>query len=134
MSLIAIRGALETALGAMTPALATAWENRGFEPSPGTPYQRATLIMAMPDDAEIGGRHAERGFLQVDLCYPPGAGSGAAAGRAALIKAGFRKGTSLTASGVLVLITATPQVLPHHIDAERYVLPMRIPFRAQVQD
>jgi hypothetical protein len=134
MSIIAIRAALETALDALSPALDTAWENLAFEPTADVPYQRASLLFALPDDQEISGRHLEQGFLQVDLCYPPGEGSGAAAARAALLKSTFRKGVCLTASGVTVLVAQTPQILTYAIDAERYVLPVRISFRAQVPD
>ncbi len=134
MSLTAIRAALETALDGLSPALATAWENVAFTPAEGTPYQRVTLVMATPDDREIGGRHVEMGFLQIDLCYPQGDGGGAVAARASLIKTAFRKGTSLTAAGVMVLVTNTPQALAARVEAERYVLPVRISFRAEVSD
>jgi hypothetical protein len=134
MSLTAIRAALETALDAVTPSLATAWENLAFEPVTGTPYQRATLVMAAPDDGEIGGPHLEQGFLQVDLCYPQGTGPGAAEGRASLLKSRFRKGTGLSASGLTVFIAATPLTLPPYLEGDRYVLPVRIAFRAGVPD
>lgn len=134
MTLTAIRAALETALSALTPALASAWENTVFTPVSGTAYQRVTLVMATPDDGEIGGPHIEMGFLQVDLCYPQGRGAAEAAARADLIKSSFRKGTSLTASGVTVLIAATPNVLAPALEGERFVLPVRIPFRASAPD
>ena len=134
MTLTAIRAALETALGALTPALASAWENIAFTPVSGTPYQRVTLVMATPDDSEIGGPHVEMGFLQVDLCYPQGRGAAEAAARADLIKSRFRKGTSLTASGVTVLVAATPRVLTPALEGDRFVLPVRILFRASAPD
>lgn len=134
MSLTAIRAALETALDAMTPPLGSAWENTTFTPLGGTPYQRVTLVMAAPDDGEIGGPHLEMGFLQVDLCYPQGAGAADAAARADLIKTCFRKGTALTALGLTVLIAATPRVLATALEGDRFVLPVRIPFRASAPD
>ena len=44
---MSIRGALEVALDAMTPPLATAWRNVPFSPPQlPTPYQRADLLLA----------------------------------------------------------------------------------------
>lgn len=134
MTLTAIRAALETALDALRPTLDTAWENTVHAPVSGTAYQRVTLVMAAPDDGEIGGPHLEMGFLQADLCYPQGGGVADAAARADLIKTSFRKGASLSARGVRVLITATPSVLAPALEGDRFVLPVRIPFRASVPD
>lgn len=133
MSSLAIRAALETALAAMSPALATAWENTPYTPVAGTPYQRVYLLMAEPDQPEIGRMTQERGFLQVSLAYPLGAGPSAAQTRAELIRDTFYRGRSLTASGITVTIEKTPEISPAMIEPDRYVVPVRIRFFSNYQ-
>lgn len=130
MSALAIRAALETALAAMSPALATAWENTPYTPVNGTPYQRVNLLLADPSQPEIGRMTQERGFMQVSLAYPLNAGPSAAATRAELIRDTFYRGRSFTASGITVTIEKTPEISPAMIEPDRYVLPIRIRFFA----
>lgn len=130
MSLLRVRQALETALDGMTPALATAWENMPYQPTPGTPYQRVYLLAAEPDNPEMGTTATERGYLQVTLCYPLDKGPGDAMSRAELIRSTFVRGTSFVASGVTTTIEKTPEIAPAMIEADRYCLPVKIRFFA----
>lgn len=131
MSTVLIRQALETALAAMSPALATAWENAQFVPVTGTPYQKVNILFATPDDNEIGPHHVEQGFMQVTLAYPTGAGPGAAQARAELIRAAFPRATTLVAGGIRVLIDKTPAIIPPQIDGDRYLQPVKIQFKSE---
>lgn len=54
MSIQLIRKALEKRLGALAPALSTAYENSSFTPVNGTPYQRVNLLPATPADLVMG--------------------------------------------------------------------------------
>jgi len=128
MSISAIRSTLESALDGMTPALATAWQNVPFTPVTGTPYQRASLLLAEPDNQEFGASFQEQGFLQVDLCYPQSVGSNAVEARAELLRTTFKRGTSLGG----LTITATPEVKPAYNDGDRYVIPVRIRFHTYI--
>lgn len=130
MSLVAVRAALESALSAMTPALAVAWENSPYTPVVGTPYQRVHLLAAEPDNPEMGGSVIERGFMQVTLCYPLDTGPGAAAARAELIRQTFKRGAAFTASGVTTQIERTPEVSPAMSEDDRFVVPVRVRFFA----
>lgn len=130
MSLLAVRNALETALNAMSPALATAWENSPYTPVNGTPYQRVYLLAAEPDNPEMGGHVTERGFLQISLCYPLDAGPNAAMTRAELIRTTFPRGAAFTASGITTQIERTPEIAPAQIEDDRYVVPVRVRFFA----
>lgn len=133
MSTLAIRAALETALSAMSPSLETAWENVEFTPTPGTAYQRATLMFARPDDTEsVGGRSREQGILQIDLMYPSNAGSGDALTRAELLRSTFARGTSFTSGGTTVTISHTPAVAQGMPDGDRYQVPVSIRFTAPI--
>lgn len=128
MSITAIRATLESALDGMTPALSTAWQNVPFTPVTGTPYQRATLLLAEPDNREFGASFQEQGFLQVDLCYPQSVGSNAVEARAELLRTTFKRGTTIGS----LMITATPEIKPAYNDGDRYVLPVRIRFHTYI--
>lgn len=126
----AIRAALETALDGISPALATAWQNMPFEPTQGTPYQRVHLLLAEPDNPEIGTLTRDQGFLQVTLCYPLSEGPAAAEARAELIRATFKRGNSFTSGGVTTTISHTPEIAPAANEDDRHCLPVRIRFFA----
>lgn len=132
MSQVKIRAALESALKAMSPQFATAWENAPFTPAVGVPFQKVTVAFAQPGNDETGPAFQERGYLQVQLAYPIGAGAGDAAGRAELIRATFPRGATLSKDGQALMITRTPQVLPGFNDGDRYYLTVSVPFFAHV--
>ena len=128
-----IRAALETRLVAMAPLLATQWENAAFVPVACTPYQAVSLLMATPQNPTLGdGFFRELGFLQVTLRYPQNAGAGAAGAQAQAIRAWFPRGLSLTAGGVSVTVSGTVDIQPGSIDGDRYAVPVRIPFFANI--
>lgn len=128
MTAVLVRSALEVALAAMTPALATAYENAPFTPAQGTPYQRVTLLLAEPANPEMSSGYTEQGFLQVDLAYPLNAGPAAATARAELIRTTFYRGASFTASGVTTVVERTPEIRPGRVEDDRFIIPVRIPF------
>jgi hypothetical protein len=84
MSTVSIRKALEIKLAALSPSLATAYENAAFTPpAAGTPYQEAYLLPGRPDNAEMGAKnYLEVGVFQVTLKYPLGNGTADAQARA----------------------------------------------------
>lgn len=132
MSVAAIRAALESALAAVTPTIATAWENAEFTPTPGTPYQRVYVLFAEPANTEISRSYMEQGFMQVSLAYPLNGGPGPAAARAELLRSIFYRGRSLLAAGVTTTIERTPEIAPGQFDGDRYVVPVRIRFFAHI--
>jgi hypothetical protein len=133
MSLTAIRAALETTLNAISPALTTIWENtEASTPVNGTAYQRVFLLPGPPLNLEIGPSYTEQGVLQVSLYYPLGTGPAAATARAEAIRAAFKFASTHTASGVKVLVTATPEIGPARTEDDLYFLPVRVRFEAQI--
>lgn len=133
MALVEIRTALETKLNALTPTLATAWESVPFTPVVGTAYQQVNLIIADTLNPTLGGTHYRiKGFMQVLLCYPPNAGAKTAATRADLLVNHFKRGTSLTSSGITVIIDKTPSIAPALIDGVIYKIPVSIYFSADI--
>jgi hypothetical protein len=133
MSLVAVRAALETALNAMSPKIATAWENDEFTPPADTaPYQAVNLLTARPVNQEMGRPHVESGFIQVTLRYPLKKGSAAATARAEALRTTFFRGASFVASGVTTIIEQTPEIMPGFVDQNRWSIPVRIRFYAEV--
>lgn len=135
MSSVKVKAALETALAAMTPALVTAWPNVAFTPPLDslTPWQRADVLFAAPEDLEIGATyHREQGVFLVTLFYPLQTGSGAAQARAELLRSVFYRGATFTNAGVDVTIEQTPEISAGSADGDRWVIPVRIRFYSNI--
>ena len=133
MSITSVRAALETKLNAMTPALGTAWENVGYTPVTGTPYQAAYVMPATPDNPTVGdGFYREQGIFQISLFYPLLAGPQAAEARAQLIRTTFKRGMAMTSGGVKVLVDRTPEIGQGRPDGDRWHVPVKIRWSAGV--
>lgn len=133
MSNVAIRAALESALNGMSPSLSTAWENVNFTPTPGTAYQKANLLFAEPNNPEMGNNlKQELGIFQVTLMYPQNQGTALANARAELIRTTFHRAASFTSGGVTVTVEQTPQVAPGFSDGDRWAVPVKIRFFANI--
>jgi hypothetical protein len=129
-----LRDALEAALTAMTPPLATAWEAVAYTPIVGTPYQRVALVPGAPINDEYGRGFQDQGFFQVSLHYPPGLGSKDATDRALALRSTFYRGATFTKNGLVVKIMRTPAILPAMDDDQgRYVLPVSIQYLTSIQ-
>lgn len=137
MSNLAIRRSLESALDGITPFLATVWENTGFKPVNNVPYQMVNLLFATPKNPAIGGSGStvltrQQGFLQVSLMYQLQVGTLEADTRAELIKTTFKRGTSFTNSGQVIVIKNTPEIMSGIRDKDRWRIVLKIPFYANV--
>lgn len=131
MSASNVRIALEQQLASISPAIATAWENKTFTPpAPDVPYQQAFVMFAQPDNPEMGPTYVDQGLMQVSLFFPKDAGSAPAMARAELIRAAFPFAASLTANGTVVNIINTPEIAPARPDEDRFLVPVKIRFRA----
>jgi len=131
MSEALVRAALETQLATITPAIATAYENQAFTPPAASlPYQRVFLMLAAPWNPEMGSGHQIRGYLQVNLCWPQGVGSGAVEARALLIKNAFPKGASLVSGDVIVTIDGIVAKGNGSPDGTVFMMPVKVPFHA----
>jgi hypothetical protein len=133
MALVEIRTALETKLNALTPTLATAWENVPFTPVVGTAFQQVNLMIADTLNPTLGdGHYRLKGFMQVMLCYPPATGAKQASQRADLLVNHFKRATTLTNGSVTVIIDKTPLIAPALIDGVLYKIPVSIYFSADI--
>ncbi len=134
MSDQAIRGALQAKLATITPALATAYENRPFTPpAQDVPYQEVTTVFTDPVNTENNAYYRQEGVFQVRLAYPEGNGAGPATTRAELIRTAFRRGLSLDPiDGITTTIWRTAAIGPSGPAGGRYWVPVRIRFWAHV--
>lgn len=132
MSVLKIRAALETALAAMSPALATAWENTAYTPTAGTPYQRVSMTFAEPVNTEYGRSFQQGGMFVVSLCWPQGAGAADIGARIELLRATFYRGAAFTADGLITTVARTPLILAAILEGDRYVTPVQVPFLATI--
>jgi hypothetical protein len=132
MSIISVRAALEAKLNAMTPALATSWENVPYTPVSGTAYQAAYLLPVTENPTMGADHHRLAGIFQVNLFYPLLTGTLTAATRAELIKATFKRGTTMTSGSIKVIVDRTPEIGQGRPDGDRWMIPVRIRFFADI--
>ena len=131
-SLKFIKSALETRLKAMPNGLATAWENVSFDP-PAEAYQRADMLPAAPENPTLGdGFYRERGLFQITLFYPLDGGGGVVYAMAEAVRSWFPRGLSLVSGGVTVRIPSTGAIGPHFRENDRFALPVRIRYFADI--
>jgi len=133
MSIASVRTALESKLNAMTPAVAIAWNNLGYTPVTGTPYQACYLLPAKPDNPTLGdGFYRMQGIFQISLFYPTGVGPQTADKRADLTAAAFKRGTTMTSGGIKVLVDEAPYIGQGRADGDRWMIPIRVRYSAGV--
>lgn len=133
MSDVLIQAALEARLATLSPALSTAYENGTFTPTPGTAYQRVNFLPNTPDDPTMGRKLTQfRGLFQVTVCYPLGAGRGAAQAKAEAIRSHFAPCQTLTSGAVNVQINDTTRIAAGYPDGDRYCIPVTVPWFAWI--
>ena len=133
MSITSVRAALETKLNAITPSLATAWQNIGYTPVTGTPYQACFVMPAIPSNPTLGDDfYREQGIFQISLFYPLLEGAQDAEARAQLIRTTFKRGTAMTSGSVSVLVNTTPEIGQGRADDDRWHIPVKIRWSAGI--
>lgn len=101
-----IRAAFVTRLQEFPALPSVAWENVAFTPVAGVTYIQPFLLPGEPFQAEIGTAGANRhsGVYQISIFAPTGGGMAAVNTLAGSLCDHFKRGTSLTYSGVTVTI------------------------------
>lgn len=133
MSIVAVRQSLEVALFAMTPSIPIAFENNSFTPTAGTPWIRAVLMPATPENPTMGdGFHRLQGLFYLEFNYPKNEGSHAATARAEATKAVFKRGSTFTNSGIATRIIGTPEIGQGSVQGDWFILPWRARWSADI--
>lgn len=128
-----IRNALEAAMASIMPTIDIVYENVPYDPVPDQPYCEAYLLMAAPANPTQGkGFYQEQGVFQVNLQYPPLAGTLACALRAEMIRTLFEHGSTFASGGVTVQIDQTPAVGQGAVDSGRWKQIVRIRWHANI--
>ena len=133
MSDVLIRRAFETRLGtyAAAQSMPVAWENVALNPQPTGPYLRGFLLPAGTSSLSLDRLHRQRvGIYQIDVCMPTGTGPSAAEAIVAALEYVFLPSVVLNESGLLVYIVDPLSRGPALQDADRYVIPCSILYRA----
>lgn len=138
MSTATIRKLLQERLASISPSLPTAYDNAVMKESVGTSYQEVNLIPAGVEDPVFGvpgGSSLRRdiGLMQVTLCYPEGAGSGAAEARAEAVRSQFPRGLVLTDGSIRLRIEKSPVIHQGRPDRGFYRTPVSVFYTADVQ-
>jgi hypothetical protein len=134
MSQKIVRAGLEKKLKAWADAqtLPVAWENQAFT-APATAYVRAFLLPDPVQSQTLDKLHRRfAGILQVDLVMPINGGAAPAETLLASLMTAFNPSTSFTESGVLIYITDPASAAPALTEANRYTVPVSIPYAAHV--
>jgi hypothetical protein len=129
---VAIRAAIEMRLAAMVPPLDTAWENAAYSPVTNKPYQRVSMMRARPENPTYDTFKRKLGVMQITLFYPQANGPSAAETRADSIGAWFPRGLTLQSGGITVLIDGTAYVMAGFQDGDRWAVPVRVPYFANI--
>lgn len=133
MSTALIRTSFENALAAMPGALSFAKQNKAFKSTVGIPYAEVHMLMSEPQGNVLGGNFKrEVGALQVTFCFPANTGTEAIEAKAEQLRLRFKRGTTLNANGIRVLVQNHPYMGPGMPDGGWYRLPVRVPFIADV--
>jgi hypothetical protein len=134
MSMLVIRQQLETAIAAAAAGqIVTVFENVFYEPIKDTAFQRVDIMLATPENPSIGDNfYREKGFVQFTLYYPLAVGVGDGAAWAQALRTAFPRGRSFVTGKVTTVISETLASLPAIVVGDRFVMPLRMPFFANV--
>ena len=125
------RLAFEEAINAISPTIATAYENVSFTPSSGVPYQELYDIPSTNDHLFIDNSEFEGlGIFQITLKYPSGAGMKAVSNRAELYVSSFPVGRKLTKNGDVITVLQTPKVNNLGVDGDRVIVAVSINYKS----
>jgi len=135
-----IKAALYTRLTAVSPgaalaAASIAWENRDFVPVVGTRFYAVNFLPGNPVAAAMGDAAQNRnvGVMQITIYEPKGIGDVLAQTEAERIAACFKRGTSLTYSGVTVYIVRAYRQ-PAMLQDAWFNLPVVVEYQADVDN
>lgn len=130
-----IRAAFVTKLQTFTGLPSVAWENVPFTPTAGVTYIQPFLLPGEPFQAEIGtnGINRHSGVYQISVFYPAGQGVAALNTLTADLCDHFKRGTSLTYSGVTVTVQKAYQS-PMQQETDRVHIPITIQFRCDASN
>jgi hypothetical protein len=132
MSARKIEKTLLTAWQAFAQGFPTAYENANYTPADGTAFAQVFFLPEQPKVATLSGIGEDEhiGIFQINLNYPQGSGSGAAADKADAIREYFEAGTKFVTDSQGVLILSSGRASGRN-DGGWFILPITIEFMAR---
>ena len=125
------RLAFEEAINAISPTIATAYENVSFTPSSGVAYQELYDIPALNNHLFIDNSEFEGlGIFQITLKYPSGTGMKTVSNRAELYVSSFPVGRKLTKNGDIITVLQTPKINNLGVDGDRVIVAVSINYKS----
>jgi len=127
-----IKEAIEDFLELLEPGFPTAYENVNFKPTEAA-FQAPSFLFAEPDNRGYANDpYLQRGIFTNTLAYPINEGGGAAQAKAETVKQHFRRGTTILADGLKIIIETTPEIAGGNVEDDRYIIRVRCRFFAYV--
>lgn len=127
------RLAFEEAINAISPTIATAYENVSFTPTINVPYQQLYDIPSSNNHLFIDNSEFEGlGIFQITLRYPSGKGTKDVSNRAELYVSSFPCGLKLTKNGEIITVLQTPQIDVLGVNGDRYSVAVSINYKVYI--
>lgn len=128
MSDALVRAAFETRVASwaasQVPPMQVAYQNKAFDPPPGT-YVRCWVLPNPTQCLAMDGSHRERrGVFQVDLCMPMNIGSTSVQSLLASLDAAFPLSAPLQQGGISVFLLTPMSGATGRPDGTHYVVPV----------
>lgn len=113
------------------------FENFTYNSIPGKPFINVWFMFAKtqnptilaPSEAE---QILETGYVQLNLQFPLNGGPGPCDAVAQSIRSTFRRGLAFTLSTGVLIVQTTPSVSPGRIEGDRWFVPVKIYFFANL--
>jgi hypothetical protein len=129
MTAVLVTKALEKAVPL---GIDSVFENNALTPTAGVPYQRINVLFARPDNTTLGDEYfREQGILEIILNYPIQTGKAATLARLDLLRAAFKRGTTLTEGAQRVIINRTPEIGQSTVVNDRWMTRISIPWYSE---
>lgn len=128
-----IRGALQSALAAISGLPTIVYESQDYSPNPGTPFITAALVPGSGRPASMGPSHAvlHEGSFEINVVWPRkrdgvASGTGPAEAIADSIKAAFHVSNVFTLNDVTVRTRYAERIGAAMIEPDWLRLPIRV--------
>jgi len=121
----------------LSSGIDTVFQNIAYIPKVGTPYQKVWWMFSKPQNPTIAGNGQpenirETGYIQINLDFPMGVGTGACDAQAQAIRTYFPIGKTFTVSTGSLIVSQSVEFSPARQEGDRWVSPVKIYFVANL--
>ena len=121
----------------LSSGIDTIFQNVAYSPTVGQPYQKIWWMFSKPQNPTIAGNGQlenirETGYIQINLDFPMGVGTGACDAQAQAIRTYFPIGKTFTVSTGSLIVSQSVEFSPARQEGDRWVSPVKIYFVANL--